>query len=68
MASDGMFGRHVARLRSSLSAHSHETICDFITEHFLVNSGHRRMAARGEQLSKMRRLYLTINPAVSRWS
>lgn len=28
-----LFKRHVERLRSSLSAHSPDTICDFITEH-----------------------------------
>jgi hypothetical protein len=32
----GLFDRHLARLRSSLSAHSHDTICDFITEHTYI--------------------------------
>lgn len=34
--SDGLFERHVSRLRSSLSASSHNTICDFITEHTYI--------------------------------
>lgn len=31
--SDDIFKRHVSRLRSSLAAHSPDTICDFITQH-----------------------------------
>lgn len=31
--SNSTFSRHIARLRSSLSAHSHSTICEFLTEH-----------------------------------
>lgn len=31
--SDDIFSRHLSRLRSSLAAHSPDTICDFITEH-----------------------------------
>lgn len=34
--SDELFDRHIARLRSSLSAHSHDTICDFITTHTFI--------------------------------
>lgn len=34
--SEGIFERHVARLKSSLSAHSPDTICDFITEHTYI--------------------------------
>lgn len=34
--SEGIFERHIARLKSSLSAHSHDTICDFITEHTYI--------------------------------
>ena len=33
---DDIFLRHVARLKSSLSAHGHNTICDFITEHTYI--------------------------------
>lgn len=33
---DEIFQRHVARLKSSLSAHGHNTICDFITEHTYI--------------------------------
>lgn len=33
MKSDPIFQNHIARLKSSLSAHGHNTICDFITEH-----------------------------------
>lgn len=31
-----LFKRHIARLKSALSAHSHDTICDFITEHTYI--------------------------------
>lgn len=34
---DDIFKRHVARLRSSLAAHSPDTICDFVTEHTYLN-------------------------------
>ena len=33
MKDDAIFQRHIARLKSSLSAHGHNTICDFLTEH-----------------------------------
>lgn len=33
MKSDPIFQRHIARMKSALMAHSHDTICDFITEH-----------------------------------
>lgn len=33
LANDELFKRHVARLRSALSAHSHATICEFLTTH-----------------------------------
>lgn len=46
--SDGIFQRHVARLKSSLSAHSQDTICDFITEHTYL---------RGEKFSFVGREY-----------
>lgn len=35
--SDDIFKRHVSRLRSSLAAHSPDTICDFITQHTYLN-------------------------------
>lgn len=35
--SDALFQRHIARLKSSLSAHSPDTICDFITQHTYLN-------------------------------
>lgn len=33
---DPLFHRHIARLKSALMAHSHDTICDFITEHTYI--------------------------------
>jgi hypothetical protein len=36
MKDDPIFQRHIARLKSSLSAHGHNTICDFITEHTYI--------------------------------
>ena len=38
--SSPIFKRHMERLRSSLSAHSQDTICDFITEHTYLK-GHK---------------------------
>jgi hypothetical protein len=38
MLNDPVFQRHVARLRSSLSAHSRDTICQFITENTFLRS------------------------------
>lgn len=35
--SDEIFKRHISRLRSSLAAHSPDTICDFITQHTYLN-------------------------------
>ena len=35
--SDDIFKRHISRLRSSLAAHSPDTICDFITQHTYLN-------------------------------
>ena len=35
--SDDLFQRHISRLRSSLAAHSPDTICDFITQHTYLN-------------------------------
>lgn len=31
-----LFARHIARLKSAVSAHGHETICEFITEHTYI--------------------------------
>ena len=36
MINDQIFKNHISRLRSSLSAHGHNTICDFITEHTYI--------------------------------
>lgn len=35
-ADDDLFQRHVARLKSAMTTHSHEMICDFITEHTYI--------------------------------
>ena len=37
MMSSETFKRHISRLRSSLAAHSPDTICDFITQHTYLN-------------------------------
>lgn len=36
LVDDEIFKRHLARLKSALSAHGHHTICDFITEHTYI--------------------------------
>lgn len=49
-AADPVFKRHVARLRSSLSAHSPDTICDFITQHTYLKG--QKFSMRGHEYQK----------------
>ncbi len=47
---DDIFNRHISRLRSSLAAHSPDTICDFITQHTYLNG--KKFSFEGHEYQK----------------
>lgn len=48
--SDDAFARHMSRLKASLSAHSADTICDFITEHTYLKG--KKFSFEGHEYQK----------------
>ena len=48
--SDDIFKRHISRLRSSLAAHSPDTICEFITQHTYLNG--KKFSFEGHEYQK----------------
>lgn len=47
---DDIFKRHISRLRSSLAAHSPDTICDFITQHTYLNG--KKFSFKGHEYQR----------------
>ena len=74
----GLFDRHMARLRSSLSAHSHDTICDFITEHTYIRgqrfdfSGHeyqrKILEDKSQNIVILKSAQIGISEMSARWA
>ncbi len=47
---DGLFSRHIERLKSSLTAHGHDTVCNFITDHTYIRG--KKFSFEGHEYQK----------------